>query len=523
VDCQNRGPAWGLFRFARRFACGGVRRNFARRHFSRHNAGLAWAFAGVCAVAAAILAGALGLSACTAPGAPEGKILIEFWDFPRLPAVQTWLNEAMARYMKLHPEVYIDFTRLSWSKGEERKDIAAFAGRPPDVAGAVLNLKYVEAGLLEPLDRYLDEPMPESELPKGLPASQKPLRWRDDIHPTILRSVQWDGKTWGFPWYKEGFVILLNTDIFAERGVALPPGGAWTWEEFVAAMQKLTFDRDGDGKIDVYGIGFNTGYEKWEAYPFLIGEGMKILSDDGRKMAIDSEATRRGIGRLLDLEYKYKVSLPGAGGIQDDTTWTAFSSPDRRLAATCQGLWALRAVEYQNQQREEERRRNPNAKGLPPPLNIAVVLFPRMPDRPQAMASYGVGSYMVFKRTNAPKRTEAAARFARWLTLEAGQEINREAGLLPSRKKFAALLADDPMYKCFWPYIPDAVSPPVHPAWRQLDQVISEQLQLALLREASVDKAVSTMGERCQLILDDYWKSHDAARKAARESGEARP
>jgi hypothetical protein len=43
--------------------------------------------------------------------------------------------------------------------------------------------------------------------------------------------------------------------------------------KFVAAMQKLTYDRDADGTIDVYGIGSN-GYEKW-GYPFLIGEGRK--------------------------------------------------------------------------------------------------------------------------------------------------------------------------------------------------------------------------------------------------------
>lgn len=455
-------------------------------------------------VAMAVLALAWIVASCTAPGAPKGKILIEFWDFPRLPAVQEWLLQRIADYERMHPEVAIRFTRLSWGKGGQRMDIAAFAGRPPDVAGAVLNLKYQEAGLLVPLDRYLDEPI------EG--GSGK--RWRDDIHPAILRDVQWKGQSWAFPWYKEGFIILLNRDILEERGVAPPEQGQWTWEEFLDAMERLTFDRDGDGTIDVYGIGFNTGPEKWEAYSFLFGEGMQLLSEDGRRMLIDSPETRRGIQRLLDLEYKYKVSLPGAGGILDDTTWSAFSGPDRRLAATCQGLWALKAVEVQNQRLEEERRRHPDSRDLPQPLNIVVAMYPRMPGQPQIMASYGVGSLMVFNRPHDPERTEAAARFARYLTLEAGQEINREAGLFPSRVSTGNLFGDDPRYRWIWPYLADAFSPPIHPALHQLDQAVGEQLQLALLRRVDVDTAVHNMGKRAQLVLDDFWKSADAAETA---------
>ncbi|MDK2971893.1 MAG: multiple sugar transport system substrate-binding protein [Candidatus Sumerlaeota bacterium] len=438
---------------------------------------------------------------CTAPGAPEGKILIEFWDYPRLPAVSEYLEEQIAEFEHLNPDVHVELTKLSWAKGGERLDIAAFAGRPPDIAGSTLTLKYVEAGLLEPLDSYLDEPIP------GMDGKT----WREDIHPSILNAVQWQGQTWAMPWYKEGFVILLNRDILEERGVEPPENGQWTWDEFLAAMRKLTFDRDGDGKIDVYGIGFSTGKEKWEAYSFLFAEGMQILDPTGRHMVIDSEATRRGIQRLLTMEYDEQVSLPGAGGIQDDTTWTAFSTRDRKLAATCQGLWAIKAVTIQNQRLEETRAARPDATDLPPPLRIAVALFPQMPGQPQIMASYGTGSYMIFKRPTDPARTEAAVRLARFLTLERGQEINREAGLLPCRISHLNVLADVPLYEDIVPLLPKAISPPTHPAWQQLDQVIGEQLQLVLLRAIDVDTAVTNMQVRGQMVLDDFWKSHDAA------------
>lgn len=48
--------------------------------------------------------------------------------------------------------------------------------------------------------------------------------------------------------------MLLNLDLFEERGVEPPANGDWTWDEFFAAAEKLTFDRDNDGKTDVYGF-----------------------------------------------------------------------------------------------------------------------------------------------------------------------------------------------------------------------------------------------------------------------------
>ncbi|HQH11853.1 MAG TPA: extracellular solute-binding protein [Candidatus Sumerlaeota bacterium] len=460
------------------------------------------------------------LISCAPPRGEKGKTLIVFWDFPRLPAVRQWLEESIVRYEKEHPDVDIQYTCLSWAKGGERLAIAAFAYRPPDVAGSVLDPKYVQAGLLAPLDTYLDE---------AIPGDESGRTFRQDIHPSILRAVQWQGTAYSFPWYKEAMVMVCNTDIFNERGVALPENGRWEWDEFIAKMKQLTFDRDGDGQMDNYGVGFNTGNEKWEAYPFILGEGMKVISEDGRKMLIDSPETRKGIRRLLEMEFEYKVSLPGAGGIQDDTTWTAFAGKQRRLAISCQGLWSLFAVKVQNERRLEFIKQHPNDEP-PAPLNIAVVQYPRMPGREQVMGSYGVGSLMVFNRPLEPERTEAAARFARWLTLEAGQEINREAGVLPSRIAYKDIFKDDSIYKNIVDTIPDAISPPVHPAWHKVDEVINEGLQLILLRQVpdekgkiintaqagelnesddrAMDVAIRRIQSKAQMILDDYWESH---------------
>ena len=135
-----------------------------------------------------------------------------------------------------------------------------------------------------------------------------------------------------------------------------------------------------------------------------------------------------------------------------------------------------------------------------------------MPNQPQVMVSYGVGSYMVFNRPHDQRRTKEAARFARWLTLEAGQEINREAGLLPSRISTGNIFEGNERYENIYPFWPDAISPPIHPAWHELARVMDDQLSLALQGELTVDEAVKNMGVRCQIVLDDYWQSVDAGK-----------
>ena len=56
---------------------------------------------------------------CTAPKAPEGKILIQFWDFPRLPAVSEWLQEAIKAYEK-EQRIWDNLIKARDEREEER-------------------------------------------------------------------------------------------------------------------------------------------------------------------------------------------------------------------------------------------------------------------------------------------------------------------------------------------------------------------------------------------------------------------
>lgn len=67
------------------------------------------------------------------------------------------------------------------------------------------------------------------------------------------------------PWNTQVLYVYYRPSMFQEAGVEVPK----TYEEFLAACEKLTRDTDGDGKTDVYGFGMRGakgGQEPWGSF-----------------------------------------------------------------------------------------------------------------------------------------------------------------------------------------------------------------------------------------------------------------
>ena len=55
------------------------------------------------------------------------------------------------------------------------------------------------------------------------------------------------------------------------------PKPDWKWEDFLAAAKALTKDNDGDGRIDIYGLGFEPTLIR--VAPFVWQAGGDIVDD----------------------------------------------------------------------------------------------------------------------------------------------------------------------------------------------------------------------------------------------------
>jgi multiple sugar transport system substrate-binding protein len=211
-----------------------------------------------------------------------------------------WTNAQLEKFRQMHPNITVEVEDLSVAGDAERAakyDAALAAGTIADVIWVDESyfIKYVNLGALESIDDYLTEEDKQDFLERDLVLS------RDQ------------GKQWFWPILTAANHMIVNVDLFKERGVEDllpgPPDYAWSWDQFRKAAEALTFDRDGDGKTDIYGVGFSTDgaytmVESWGDHLYVQGQEDKVT--------INTQDTIDAYNALLGL-VKDGLALPGSG------------------------------------------------------------------------------------------------------------------------------------------------------------------------------------------------------------------
>jgi multiple sugar transport system substrate-binding protein len=119
-----------------------------------------------------------------------------------------------------------------------------------------------------------------------------------------------EGKLEGMPIGLCPFVMAVNTDLFKSAGVEVPTG-KWTWDEVLAAAQKIT---KGDGADKVYGMSDSWVYD--QTMPFYFGGD--YYNEDKTKVTINQPESVKGFQFWSDLMHKHKVmpDFDAAAGVQ---------------------------------------------------------------------------------------------------------------------------------------------------------------------------------------------------------------
>lgn len=99
-----------------------------------------------------------------------------------------------------------------------------------------------------------------------------------DFFPVTLEEFTYDGRLYGLPQGGGPIVIFYNADLFEEFGVEYSDD--WYWDDFVEAARRLTVDRNGDGRIDIYG--YQGKREITHALIPVWSSGGSALSEDRR-------------------------------------------------------------------------------------------------------------------------------------------------------------------------------------------------------------------------------------------------
>jgi multiple sugar transport system substrate-binding protein len=166
-------------------------------------------------------------------------------------------------------------------------------GQPPDLF--LMNYRFygqfAARGALEPVAPYLEGSGAFAET---------------DFFDTAMTPFRWDGQQMCLPQNVSSLVVYYNADLFRRAGVE-PPAEGWSWDDMVADAKRLTDDRDGDGAIDVYGLGVDP--EIIRVAPFIWSNGGRLVDDDVAPTKFDLDgAAVTALDEFLDIRTVHEVT-----------------------------------------------------------------------------------------------------------------------------------------------------------------------------------------------------------------------
>jgi multiple sugar transport system substrate-binding protein len=170
---------------------------------------------------------------------------------------------------------------------------------------------------------------------KGLITDLMPFIKRDKVKREEIWEFIYDfpiheGKYWAWSTGNQPRVLYVNKTLFQNKGVQAPlfdkwdPPG-WTWEDMVAAAQKLTDLSNAERPTFGVNVYEDTGYEQTFLVNFGVDEG--IYSKDGKRWLMASPKGIEAMQTIIDLSCRLRVQRPfnhreGGSGVGGGTLFT---------------------------------------------------------------------------------------------------------------------------------------------------------------------------------------------------------
>lgn len=153
----------------------------------------------------------------------------------------------------------------------------------------------------------------------------------EDFEPRLLDAFRQDGRLYGLPKDYSTVALFYNPDALAEVGLDRPPAN---WEELEEWAERLTLDRDGDGRTDRYGLGIDAGLDF--LLPFIWQNGGELISEDGR-LRTDDAGANGAIAWIRDLQQQGIATFPKDVG----AAWNMDAFGRGTVAMTTSGYFAI--------------------------------------------------------------------------------------------------------------------------------------------------------------------------------------
>jgi multiple sugar transport system substrate-binding protein len=375
-----------------------------------------------------IVTAAAAMSSC-AKKQSDAETAIRFWQFWDVGVIAP----IIAEFEKQNPGVRVEVEQLTWATGLEKIQAALASGTQPDVCelGSTWLPRFSYEGVLEDVTSIY-----EAE--------------RDSF--LMWESALWKDRVYGLPWVQGSRVLFVNRDLFRRAGLD-PDQPPRTWDELLEASRRIGALGEG-----VYGFGQNIG-EKYVLYKkfmaFAWGNGGEVFDEEGN-IVVNSPAMLEALEFYLELA---PHSLQEKQEVLDQYFKTG------KLGMQISGAWNVKNYALEA-----------------PTLDYGVALVPKpAADRGEHVSFAGAEMLVVFK--GSPRR-DAAIKLARFLqSYPQARAVSLAAGsVFPAAR--AALddptFTRDPRIRVFVEQSLTSRTPPAHPGWIEMEEVIDRAVEEAM-------------------------------------------
>ncbi|WP_204518149.1 ABC transporter substrate-binding protein [Brevibacillus fulvus] len=339
---------------------------------------------------------------------------------------------------------------------------AISAGNQPDVTMVEVGSigAFAEAKALEDLQPYAADTI-------------------DRYIPGLLGNSYWKDKLYAIPFNRSTPLLYLNRDMLKAAG--LDPNGPKSWEELHEYAQKLT--KSEGGKTSVYG--FSTPIDIWFYEALVIESGGSILSEDGKQLAINSEAGKAPLEFWTNMIKEGVMKAP----------------PGEKYNA-----WDVAKQDFVNQKVGMIFTSTGDLKGLSESAKFDVGAAFMPANKEYGAPTGGANLVILAKSPDAEKK--AAWEFVKWMT-DTPQSIkwSTQTGYMPVTKE--AVESEEmkkyyetaPNFEVAVKQLEYAKARPMVPAYKEVQEIIMTELQRAVLNQATADEALQNAVDKSNKLL----------------------
>ncbi|MBC5794748.1 sugar ABC transporter substrate-binding protein [Sphaerospermopsis sp. LEGE 00249] len=398
------------------------------------------------------------VSTTTKPAA-SGVATIEFWTMQLQPQFTNYFQSLISTFESQNPSIKVKWVDVPWAAMENKILTSVSAKTPPDV----VNLNPDFASQLAGRNAWLDL---DAKIPSEV---------RSSYLPNIWQASTLNGKSFGIPWYLTTRLTIYNTDLLKQAGITKPPA---TYTELAQAAQQI---KDKTGKYAFFAT--FVPQDSGEVLESFVQMGVTLVNAEG-KAAFNTPQGKAAFQYWVDL---YQKGLLPKESLTQGHRHAIDLYQSGETAFLASGPEFLKTISNNAPEIAKASAIAPQITGDTGKKNVAVmnIVIPRATKNPDAAVKFALFVTNDENQLAFAKAANVLPSTVKALSDSYFQEVPANASTVEK----ARIISAEQMQKA-------EVLTPKMKDFKLLQKAIYENLQAAMLKQKTVDQAVTDAAQQ---------------------------